>query len=82
MNHPSGKARQSAQAGGVIQIANERRRANLPQRADALGRRSQGKNAQAATQVAHGPQANIATTDDQQAFTTESSRQSSKGGLI
>ena len=86
MHHAGCDAGQAAQAGGYVQVAQQRGDAVAAQRRCTLGRRGQRQQARAwayaAAQRLHDPQADIAAAHDQHAFTAKACGQRAKGVLV
>ena len=79
MHHARGQAGQAAQAGAVVQIAQQRRDALRAQRRQAFGRRREGDQLEPRRQLAGNAQADIAAADDQNALTAKARWQRTKG---
>ena len=81
MQHPLRQASEAAQALGPVQIAPQRRGARRAQRRHTHPLRTQRTHRQLARQQGCNTQANVATTDDQQATAAKARGQGAQGGL-
>jgi hypothetical protein len=86
MDYPVRNARQAPEAGGIVQIALQRRDATSPEQAHTFGGRGQGHQAHTltlrGTQLARCAQADIATTHDQDTLATKAGGQSAQRSLV
>jgi len=82
MQHARGQPGEPAQALRRIQVTQQGRDTALTQGHQALRRGGECQQAHPVAQGGGGTQTDVATTDDQHAFTAEARRQGSERGLV